>query len=72
MILFVCTRIVSQANLGDYYCVLKRLQNCEGIDVLRQAKVHLLRSNIPSAEGGVLVLRGIRVLQRLQHSHTLI
>lgn len=70
MILFVCARTVSQANLGDYYRVLKRLQKCEGIDVLRQAGVHLLRSNIPPAEGGVLVLRDTRVLRRLQHSHT--
>ena len=61
MILFVSARIVSPANLGDYYCVLKRLHKCEGIDVLRQAGVHLLRSNIPTAEGGVAVLRDIRV-----------
>jgi len=70
MILFVCARIVSPANLRDYYCVLKRLHKCEGVDVLRQAGVHLLRSKIPPAEGGVLVLRNIRVRRRLQHSHT--
>lgn len=62
MIFFVRTLIVSQAILRDYYRVLKRLQKCEGIDVLRQAGVHLLRSNIPTAEGGVAVLRDIRVL----------
>jgi hypothetical protein len=62
--------IVSQANLKDYYRVLKRLQKCEGINVLRQAGVRLLRRNIPRAEGGVLVLRETRVLRLLQCSHT--
>jgi hypothetical protein len=66
----MCGRIVSQPNLGDYYCVLKRLQKCEGIDVLRQAGVYLLRSSIPPAEGGVLVLRNICVLRQLQCSST--
>ena len=70
MILLMCGRIVSPPNLGDYYCVLKRLPKCEGIDVLRQAGVHLLRSSIPPAEGGVLVLRNICVLQQLQCSST--
>jgi hypothetical protein len=70
MILFMCGRIVSQPNLGEYYCVLKRLQKCEGIDVLRQAGVHLLRSSIPPAEGGVLVLCNICVFQQLQCSST--
>jgi hypothetical protein len=72
MILFMCGRIVSQPNLGDYYCVLKRLQKCEGIDVPRQAGVHLLRSSIPPAEGGVLVLRNTCVPRQLQCSSTTI
>lgn len=70
MILSVCTSIPSQANLGDYYRVLKRLHKCEDSDVPRQAGVHLLRSNIPPAEGGVLVLRGICVLRLLQYRRT--
>ena len=72
MIFFVCTLIVSQAILRDYYRVLKRLQKCEGTDVLRQAGVHSLCSSTPPAEGGVLVLRDTRVLRLLQHSHTTI
>jgi hypothetical protein len=67
MIFFVRTLIVSQAILRDYYRVLKRLQKCEGIDVLRQAGVLSLCSSIPPAEGGVLVLRDTRVLRLLQH-----
>ena len=70
MILFVCARIVSQADLGDFNRVLKHLHKCEGSDVLRQAGVQLLHSDTPPVEGGVLVLHDIRVLRRLQHSHT--
>lgn len=70
MILFVCTSVPSQANLEDYYRVLKRLHKCEDSGVPRQAGVLLLRSNIPPAEGGVLVLRGICVLRLLQYRHT--
>lgn len=69
MILFVCTSVPSQANLEDYYRVLKRLHKCEDSDVPRQAGVHLLRSNMPPAEGGVLVLRGMGVLRLLQYRH---
>ncbi|KAM0706654.1 hypothetical protein Q7P35_005982 [Cladosporium inversicolor] len=70
MILFVCTPVPSQANLEDYYHVLKRLHKCEDIDVPLQAGVQLLRSNIPPVGGGVLVLRGMGVLGLLQYRHT--
>jgi len=68
IIFFVCTSVAFQANLGRYHRVLKHLHKCEDIDVLRQAGMHLLRSNIAPAGGGARVLRDIRVLRLLQHS----
>lgn len=70
LVLFVCTRVPSQASLDNCYCVLDHLQQCEDLEDLRQAGLHFLRSDLTPGGGVSLLPCDNRVPQLLyNHQH---